>query len=330
MQPGGQQPPQYPHQGHPGPGGPAAQQAYRQAMWYQQPAAAPRPRQPPVPPRKRRNAGTAVAAGIVALFTALVYGGYGLLAMIVVASDAAGGKAAIFGVVVVGGVLAVVGAIMIFSERVAARIVLLVACLTLTVGSVLLAVVPIPGFLRDGADDPRMLLHLVGILPALVIALLVLLPSTGRYLTDKAEPEQQPGYPQQPGSPQQMVATAPVTAAGKALAIAASVCGLLLGVILLTIVADAGFTPLEAFEGILQFLGTIMAVVGACVAFARKWSGGLVLAIGGGTALTGTLIILLRANTIEMDFRGWMFLLSSIGALVLPLLPPARNYLRSG
>jgi hypothetical protein len=279
------------------------------------PAYAPVPSYPQAPPRRRKNAGTAVTAGILGLLTALIYGGYGLLATIVMV-DKGVAEGWLFAIPLVAGVVALTGSIMVFAEKSVGGVLLLVASGLFTVGSALLAVVPIPDYLNRGPDDPRMLLHLVGILPVAIITVLVLLPSTRRYLASEPDPV--------PGQPMPVAAPNP---AGQAMAIGAAVCGFILGLILLSIWIDVGVAPTLGLDVLPQVLGVLLAVVGGAVALGRKWSGGLLLAIGGGVCLAYILVALFRTDG-ETDFRGVVFLLASIGALVLPLLPPTRTYLR--
>jgi hypothetical protein len=272
----------------------------------------------PPAPRRRKIAGTAVSAGILALLTALIYGGYGLLAIFVVVADRGLPKGWLFLPVAVGGVLAFTGAILIFMEKAAAAVYLLVASGLFIVGSLLLSFVPFPEYL-DGPNDPRMLIHLVGILPALIIGLLVLLPATRRSLRTS----RQQGFPMPAPGP---LPTDPV---GRALAVAGSVCGFLLGLVLISVVLDVGVLGILDLSVLPQVISVILAVVGAFVVLGRKWTGGLLLAIGGGASLAYILIALFRFDG-ETDFRGVVFLLASIGALACPLIPATRDYLRAG
>lgn len=275
----------------------------------------------PVPP-KPRSAGTAVSAGVLALITALLYGGYSLLAMVAMLNRAGPEDAMWFGVAVVGNLLAVVGAILLFAEKRSSVVVLLAACVVIAGSSVLLATLPIKSFLStDDPHDPRMLIHLICILPAAVIALLVLLPSTRRYLS--SDRGAHTGYPAAP------VAPMPPDPTGKAMAIGGSVCGLLLGLIMLSVVLDTGLGYVDILF-LLQAIGVILAVVGGLVTFGRKWAGGLLLAVGGGISLGMVLLALFRGGGGEIDFRSAIFLLSAIGAVTLPLLPPTKRYLRTG
>jgi len=276
-------------------------------------------RQPvPAAPRRRKNAGTAVAAGILGLLTALIYGGYGLLAAVIGFGERGLGEAAYFLIPAVAGVAALAGAILLFAEKAASVPLLLGSSVLFTIGSVVLAFVPIPGYLStDDPHDPRMLIHLVGILPVAIIALLVLLPSTRRYLA--GEPGSVPGQPMPVAAP---------NPAGQAMAIGGAVSGFVLGLILLSVWLDVGVAATMALDVLPQVIGVLLAVVGAAVALGRKWSGGLLLAIGGGICLAYILVALFRSDG-ESDFRGVIFLLASIGALVLPLLPPARAHLRA-
>lgn len=116
--------------------------------------------------------------------------------------------------------------------------------------------------------------------------------------------------------------------AGQAMAIGGAVSGFVLGLILLSVWLDVGVAATMALDVLPQVIGVLLAVVGAAVALGRKWSGGLLLAIGGGICLAYILVALFRSDG-ESDFRGVIFLLASIGALVLPLLPPARAHLRA-
>lgn len=275
---------------------------------------------PPAAPRKRKNAGTAVTAGILALLTALIYGGYGLAATIRMVFEEGAPEGALFVVLLVAGLLALAGAILIFAEKAVGGILLLVSSGLFTLGSVLLAVVPVPDFLGEGdGNDPRMLFHLIGILPVAVITLLVLLPATRRYLANEPVPAQH--HPPMP--------IAPPHPAGKPMAIGGAVCGFLLGVILLSIWLDVGIAATMGLDVLPQVIGVLLAVVGGFVTLGRTWSGGLLLAIGGGICLLMILIALFRAGS-EADFRSVVFLLASIGALTLPLLSPTRAYLRAG